>query len=366
MSTKIILLGPLPPPYGGVAIFTSTLFEFVRSRGVFLWTYGGSEFKGNTTSRFNHRRFGFVPLLLRGGYKARIIDSSHFLVEHPNPLLVPVWLLLKLLLRFRWVKVVHDGSLPSRSRSFGVVRRLLCKLSVRSVDEFAAVNDDISRWLRREMKVTRQVSTINALLPLPKRYSDELLCDKLQLALTRHKRLVCSTGVFDPSYGFKHAADCVEKLRRESSEDIGLLLIDGTFASNESYRAEVLRQRDWITVLENVPHPQVLEIFRKCDVFIRGFRFEGYGLSRIEAIWSGTTVVAAKGEEHRGMLLYDFGDEEGLLHQTRKALFDPQEEELRKWAAQFQCEAQENLTRWFSVLGLKDPADTVFELGTNS
>jgi len=28
------------------------------------------------------------------------------------------------------------------------------------------------------------------------------------------------------------------------------------------YRAEVLQGRDWITVLEKTPHPQVLQIFQ--------------------------------------------------------------------------------------------------------
>jgi len=356
MSKKVILLGPVPPPYGGVAIFTSRLFELVKSRGVHLWTYAGSQLKAGSTSRFNQRRLGFIPLLLRGGYRARIIDSSHFLVEHPNPVLLTIWLLLRLLLRFQWVKVLHDGSLPARSKSFGPVRKLLCKLSVSSVDEFIAVNDNIGSWLQVEMGVTQKVSVINALLPLHQDHSDVTFNDREQL--TKHKRLVCSTGVFVPSYGFKHVADCVERIRRDSGEDIGLVLIDGSFASDKSYRAEVLRHRDWIIVLENVPHEQVLEIFRRSDLFIRGFCFEGYGLSRIEAIWSGTPVVAAQGEERRGMLLYDFGDEEGLLRQARRALFEPQEGELRKWAAQFQREAEVNLGRWLKVLR-QDPAQIV-------
>lgn len=354
MRRKIILLGPLPPPYGGVAIFMHSLFESLKRHGAELWAYAGPARGERGVIRFNHRRLGFVPLLLRGGARARILDSSHFLVEHPNPLLVPLWLCLKLLLRFEWVKVVHDGSLPSRYGGFGPLRRLLCRLAVASVDEFAVVNDEIGVWLKGEMGVRRKVSTANALLPIPPAVFDARPDPELEAQLARHPRRVCSTGAFTPDYGFEHAAEGVERLRRESGEDIGLLLIDGTFARDEEYREKVLRGRDWITVLENVPHPQVLQVFKRSDAFVRGVRYEGYSLSRVEAIWCGTPVVAGRGEESRGIFIYDYGDLEALVGYLRKALFDPPREEIRRWGEQFRHEAEENLLRWERLAGLGD------------
>ncbi len=354
MRRKIILLGPLPPPYGGVAIFTHALFESLRRRGAELWAYSGPAPREPGVHPLNHRRLGFVPLLLRGGARARILDSSHFLVEHPNPLLVPLWLLLKLLLRFEWVKVVHDGSLPARYRGFGFLRRLLCRMAVGAADEFAVVNDEINAWLRDEMGVRRKVSTVNALLPIPPAVFDARLDPGLEAKLARHPRVVCSTGAFTPDYGFGQAAEGVERLRRESGEEIGLLLIDGTFARDEEYRESVLRGRDWITVLENVPHPQVLQIFKRSDAFVRGVRFEGYGLSRVEAIWCGTPVVAGRGEESRGIFIYDYGDLEALDRHLRRALFDPPTQEIRQWGEQFRREAEENLRRWECLAGLGD------------
>src|SRR5437870_5657710 len=40
MNKRLVLMGPYPPPYGGVAIFTRALFEFVKDRGVKLWAMG--------------------------------------------------------------------------------------------------------------------------------------------------------------------------------------------------------------------------------------------------------------------------------------------------------------------------------------
>lgn len=358
MRRKVILLGPLPPPYGGVSVFTRSLFEHLKRRGAELWAYAGGATGEAGVSPLKHRRVGFVPLLMRTGGRARILDSSHFLVEYPNPLLVPVWLLLKLLLRFEWVKVIHDGSLPERYRDFGPLRRLLCRAAVGSVDEFAVVNDDIHAWLRDEMGVRSDVSTLNALLPIPPAVFDAPLAPELEAKLARHARRVCSTGAFTPAYGFEHAAEAVERLRRETGEEIGLLLIDGTFAREEAYREKVLRGRDWIDVLENVPHPQVLQIFKRSDVFVRGVRYEGYSLSRVEAIWCGAPVVAGRGEESRGVLIYDFGDIEALVRHLRKSLFDPPKEEIQRWGEQFRREAEENLRRWERLAGLADDGPT--------
>src|SRR5438128_5573397 len=167
MPQKIVLLGPYPPPYGGVAIFVNALFDSTKDKGVELWAAGEGLRKQPNVSPINYRRLGLIPLLLRRGFKARIIDSFHFLIEYPNPFMVPLWLLLKLLLRFEWVKVVHDGSLPSRYKEFGILRQLLFKVSINSVDEFATVNDDIADFLRNVIGARARVRTMNALLPLP-------------------------------------------------------------------------------------------------------------------------------------------------------------------------------------------------------
>jgi glycosyltransferase involved in cell wall biosynthesis len=347
---KIVLLGPCPPPYGGVAIFTNALFELTKDEGVELWAAGENLAPRPALRPINYRRLGLIPLLLKDGAGARIVDSFYFIIEYPNFLMVPLWVLLKLVLQFEWIKVIHDGSLPSRHGDFGPIRKLLFKLSVAAVDEFVVVNDDIAHFLRDKIGVRQSVRTVNALLPIPEGERNAELPQSVESALRRYERRVVSTGVFIPSYGFADAAAAVERIRSETGKNIGLILIDGAFVRDESYRAAVLANREWITVLEKIPHPQVLEIFRRSDVFVRGFRYEGYGLSRIEAVWCGIPVVAALGEESRGMLLYDFGNLEALTAHLKQALFASSREEIEGWAEVFQSQAEENLEKWKRIL----------------
>ena len=63
-------------------------------------------------------------------------------------------------------------------------------------------------------------------------------------------------------------------------------------------------------------------------------------------------MVATRTGETRGMLLYDFGDLEGLTAQLKRALSGGHEREVREWAAIYQQEAEGNLKAITEKLGL--------------
>jgi glycosyltransferase involved in cell wall biosynthesis len=357
LKKKVILFGPLPPPHGGVSVYLSALFAHLRDSGVRVWSLAGDDSTRDAlVRRIRHRRLGVVPALLQEGRGARVLDASHFHLEYPHALLLPTWLVLTRALGVEWIKNVHDGSLPARYKSFGRLQRSLFKRAVASVAEFVVVSEELRRWLVEEIKVRQRVTVVRSLLPLDARSLDAPLSDATEKRIASYlqQRLrVCSIGVFIPEYGFAHAAEAVERLRAETNAEIGLVLLDGAFARDENYRAEILRGReDWITILENVPHAEVFQILKRSDAFVRAFAYESYGISRVEAIWCGLPVVATTAGETRGMLTYEFGDVDSLCEQLRRALFDPPHEETRAWAETFTREAEENLRAIKDVLGL--------------
>jgi glycosyltransferase involved in cell wall biosynthesis len=300
------------------------------------------------------KRRELVPLLLRSGRGARIVECTHFLIEYPS-LMVPLWVILKRFQHFDWVKIVHDGSLPSRYNDFNFFRRALFRIAIASVSEFIVLNEEMEQWMRKEIGVKQEISVIKSLFPVS--FPDEQaqlpaeLLSALDPFLRRGKR-VCSIGVFIPEYGFEHVAEAVQRLRSETGEDIGLVLLDGDFATDEEYKAAVLNEKDWIVVLKNVPHPQVFQILKRCDVFVRGFGLDSYGLSRVEAIWCGLPVVATRAGETRGMLLYDYGNVDELTAQLKLALSGEQAHETLVWAARYRREAEENLLSISTRIGI--------------
>ena len=356
MSKRIILFGPLPPPYGGVAIYMKALLANFYGANLRVWTYGGAKSNDAKVRFVAHRKLGTLWALLAEGRNARILDASHFHLEYPNPLLLPVWLVAQWWLRFEWFKNVLDGSLPKRYPTFGFLQRWLFHRAVNSVDKFVVVSEDLRRWLQEEINVKQPVVVVPCLLPAPRNGATTSLSEtKAQLeSYLSHVRRVCSIGVFFPSYGFQDVAEAVEDLRERFGQDIGLVLLDGAFVRDEAYREEVLRARDWITVLEKVPNPEIYEILKASDVFVRAFADESYGISRIEALWCGLPVVATRAGETRGMLLYDFGDVEQLVDQLQAALLHPNLEETNRWAERYRQEAEANLQAIARVLGIEE------------
>lgn len=355
MNRRIILFGPLPPPYGGVAIYMKALVAYLRGPEVRVWTYGGAQPDDAAVRFIAHRRLGTLWALLEEGRNARILDASHFHLEYPNLLLLPVWLVLKRWLGFEWYKNVLDGSLPKRYPHFGALQRWLFRRAVNAVDEFVVVSEDLRRWLKDEITVHQPITVIPCLVPtLPGGDNASLstATEELIKPYLGHDQRVCCIGVFFPSYGFKDVAEAVAALRERTAKDIGLLLLDGGFVCDERYRDQVLRAHDWITVLEKVPNPEIYEILKRSDVFVRAFADESYGISRVEALWCGLPVVATRAGETRGMLLYDFGAVEQLVDQLEAALFSPRLAEGNAWAERYRREAEANLQAVAKVLGM--------------
>lgn len=343
MNKKVVILGPYPPPHGGVSIYVAALFRRLEARGLNLWTYGEEEISGARVRFMHDKRREIVPLVLREGRGARVADCTHFLLEYPSAL-VPVWVILKRLLGFEWVKIVQDGTLPSRHARFSRTRRALFRLAARNATEFVVLSEELRQWLRVEVGIRQNVSLIKNLFPAPE--TEGALPASIEEALAgvmRRAKRVASVGVFIEEYGFLHTAEAVERLRRETGEDLGLVLFDGGFASDPAYREEVLRGREWIIVLRSVEHANVFRILSRCEAFVRGTSAEGYGLSRVEAIWCGLPVVATRAGETRGMLLYDFGDVDALTSQLRLALSGEHTRETKEWAGRYRREAEENL-----------------------
>jgi len=178
------------------------------------------------------------------------------------------------------------------------------------------------------------------------------LLREIEQALSNHSKMVCSIGVFTPEYGFEHIAEAIEMVRWDSGQDIGLLLIDGGFILEDysEYKNKVVQNREWITVLETIPHQQVLEILKRCDVFVRGVAFESYGVSRVESILCGTPVIATPVGETKGMLLYEYGDVSALIANLKQVLFQESPNKTFFWADYFKREAKANLRNIVNVI----------------
>jgi glycosyltransferase involved in cell wall biosynthesis len=348
VSGKRILLGPLPPPYGGVAIFMAALSEEASRHDFCIWQTTGRAVGGSGSNRsVNHRRFAHIWALLKEARGARITDSTHFHFEYPHPVLLPIWIAAKRLLGFRWIKVLHDGSLPGRAAKFGYFRRRLFDLALKNLDEIVASNQELADWLQGNQGYRGTVHMIPTLVELP---DPERSSTARAIGDTfRADAIVTSIGVFIPSYGFDQVATAIETVRSQLGMDIRLVLVDGQFAKDAEFKNLVLDSRDWIVVLSSVAHEELPDLFNVSDVFVRPFRDESLGLSRVEAIICNVPVIATNVGETRGMLTYEYGDIEMLTSHLRSVLSGSRPP-LDHWQAEYTREAKDNRARYIDLI----------------
>ena len=122
MSRKTVLLGPYPPPYGGVSIYIRTLHEFFKDRGVEFWIFGDEELKVDFC--FMKASAGVLRSRRRGA-KTTIADCTHFLIEirGPGPSVA-----LKEGCSFEWIKS-YKMIAPFKAQEFNPLGKALFRLA---------------------------------------------------------------------------------------------------------------------------------------------------------------------------------------------------------------------------------------------
>lgn len=352
MTRKIVIFGPYPPPYGGVNTFMSQLVAVLEGTDCSFelkiaernTAFPDRSMSPNAINLFGH--FAAVP---RG---STVVDSSILFLPYPRILQTAMFIAAKFLKGLRWIKVIHDGTLPNRYQEFSALQRLTLRLSLAAADEVVAVGAELAGWLDSIHARPAPVRIISSLLPMLTPAPGEPLDPAIEDQLAGFDGIVCSTGTFTSVYGFDDIAIAVERLRAETGRNLGLVLVDGGFARDERYHAVVLSRGEWIIALQGLPHPDMLKLFRRASVFVRAAASESYGLSRVEAILCDLPVVATPVGETRGMFLFEHENIDQLTAQIGAALGEPKFAEMRQLAKRFRAEAVSNRDAWMELLNL--------------
>lgn len=149
------------------------------------------------------------------------------------------------------------------------------------------------------------------------------------------RRLIGCFGRIRHQKGTDRFVDILLKIVRQRS-DVAGVIIGGTTADNRSYledlqaRVSSEGQSDKILFLGEQPDAKVPEFFRALDIFVAPQRWEGFGLTPLEAMASGVPVVATRAgafeemvvDGHTGRIV-DTEDDAALLTAVEELLEDP-------------------------------------------
>ena len=94
--------------------------------------------------------------------------------------------------------------------------------------------------------------------------------------------------------GLDIALDALKRLRDEGSTNFHF-----TIVSTLRDGAVDIPKEDWVTYIPELPHAEVMKLFRRAQVFVMPSRFESYGLVYQEAMASGCVAVVRDEDPQR-------------------------------------------------------------------
>jgi glycosyltransferase involved in cell wall biosynthesis len=115
------------------------------------------------------------------------------------------------------------------------------------------------------------------------------------------KRFALFVGTLEPRKNIVALADAVEEYRRQSGDDLHLVLAgsfgwkSGAIRERISQKSKVKSQKSnaWIHHLGYIPREDLPALYRAATVFTWPSAYEGFGLPVLEAMASGTPVITS-------------------------------------------------------------------------
>jgi glycogen(starch) synthase len=306
---KMVLIGPYPPPHGGISVNILGLYRQLTADGVACVVLDPHRYSS---------KIALVRTLIR------YASDGWTLHLHANGHNRKSWLLAFLcgfvagIFRTRRILTLHSGLVP-RYLHAGFWQRRLAKIVCRLHNRIVCVNPAIRDAIVLLGIHPGRIEITPAYLAAA---STDILLDSLLLAwLETHEPLISTALFFRPEYGFELLIECLERLRRRYPS-LGCLVM----GSGEHYQEAVAQIRDacledTVLLLGDVEHDRCLAIMARCDVFVRPTLEDGDSLSVREASSLGIPVVASRvGTRPDGVILFRPGDAEDMLSKVESAL----------------------------------------------
>jgi glycosyltransferase involved in cell wall biosynthesis len=323
---RVTLFGPVPPPYGGVAVHVKRLHEVLLEAGfaarvVSFGNYRRHEPAIDVLERGDRHWPAVVAALLRSAGPGGLVHGHWNFATNPHRrLLVPLAAVARTW-RLKWVESFHDGAIPALYASFTPSARRLFVSYMRGMTRVIAVSDEIRDFLVDVGVPEDRIVVVPPLLP-PRQGSAPTRAEH-RVFFDAHTPVWLALGALTPTYDFVTIAEAFRRFA-EREPRAGLVFVVAGFDVDQPYAREVERRlagmQDRILWLRDVPNEEVGGLLGAADLLVRGHRHESFGLSRIEALFAGTPVVATDTGQTRFMSPYRYGEPESLLDAAVEAM----------------------------------------------
>jgi glycogen(starch) synthase len=298
---KILLVGPFPPPHGGVSVHVQTLQDLLLKSGIPCRVLNIDR-GAPASDRYVSIRgsLHFILLLLSYSFKGW---SLHVHINGHN---VKSWLVaftagLAGVIGRRTrgsMLTIHSGMSPAYLNS-GPFARCLAWATCGLYRHIIAVNFEIENALRSLPVRDQRIQVLPAFFPTGPTLRD--LPESFEPWARTHDPILSTALFFRPEYGFPLLVQAISELRRKHPR-LGCVVMGDSDSRPEGLPPHMF-------AIGDVTHESCLAVIARCDIFVRPTYSDADAVSVREAIALGTPVVASDVVSRpEGTLCFKTGD----------------------------------------------------------
>lgn len=292
---SIIMIGPFPPPIGGVSVHTSRLVNKIEKRYTI--------YKIDTSRNRLLQGLILLKLLIKS-----ITSSSKFIV-HNHVFKIKSNVIIVVLCKVfgvKYIQTIHSFRLNKDLLSNNEVG--LIKFNINNTANIIVVSNKIKDDLiKYDSNVSKNIAVIPAFIPYGERITQitsEKYIDDLGIKdfIESHEIIICANAykiVFfndEDLYGIDLCIELMESIKKITEYNVGFIFMLPQISNLEYYNQmrnnirEKGIENDFLFVNKEV---DMVPLFDFVDVFLRPTNTDGDALSIREALHSGIPCIAS-------------------------------------------------------------------------
>jgi glycosyltransferase involved in cell wall biosynthesis len=321
---KVLLLGPYPPPHGGVQTNLVAIRDFLLKHDVpreviNITRHRQADANGvyypkgpvQLLSLLARLRYDVIHLHIGGMLTRRLLALSLACTSRPGT---------------KSVMTFHSGGFPSTPEGQSLGPASFAGFVLRRFDGIIGVNQEIVNFLYKVGVRPDRARCISPYAFLPKDPSADSLPSHVAAFLETHNPVLLSVGLLEPEYDLPLQIETLP-LVRQLFPSAGLLLI-GSGSLEAGLRAEIdaSPSAPHILLAGDVAHAATMEAVSRASLMLRTTLYDGDALSVREALQLGTPVIATdNGMRPTGVRLIPKSDSQALLLAIKQEIQHPRE-----------------------------------------
>ena len=320
---NILILGPYPPPLGGVAVHIKRVVNKLKQQNNIVHIF-------DTSIKYQSKLSTLKNLIKTIWISKPNIVYYHEPTELSQKLLIIIF--FKYFFRYKITTIDHDCRLLY---NFGRIKKLLFNFIIKRADNTVVIGDTTDKCYIENNIYLKSYSVESPFLP-PSTQEEESIVQawpkSIKSFIKTHSPLI-SANAFAPIiyqnqdlYGFYSCINLVEELKK-THPNIGVIFgICKVETKEQKYYFEKINNDIKEKNLENnfyffIDKTEFWPIIKQSDVFVRPTLSDSFGISVQEAVFVGTPAIASDVcDRPDNTILFKTGDIKDFIEKTRKII----------------------------------------------